>query len=376
MKKNILLISLLSLAILGCREKTDLDTLKDKKAKIEQEIKAKKTELKKTVAAIEKLTPKKEVHYPAVSTIEAQQGLFEHFFEVQGAIDADKNVIVTPEQGGKIISLPVKKGQYIRKGDVIARFDTQILVSNKTQLEEQLATAKYMYEKQLSLFDKGVGTEVALKQAEGQYKTLQKSIEVLNTQQGKSILTAPFSGYIDNVFPVVGAMAGPATPIVQLIGLNQLKIMADVSEDYLSALDKTSVVDVNFPAIDYQLKDLRISRIGKSVNPVNRTILIEVNIPKTAKNMVPNLMAAMKVRDYFAKDAIILPTHVILTNAKKQRFVFVVNEDHTVSEKIIKTGRSYKDKTEILEGLSSGDKVVDRGARKIVDGDRVEVRTM
>ncbi len=376
MKKNILLISLLSLAIFGCGKKTDLDTLKTKKAKIEQEIKAKKTELKKTVAAIEKLTPKKEVHYPAVSTIEAQQGLFEHFFEVQGAIDADKNVIVTPEQGGKIISLPVKKGQYIRKGDVIARFDTQILVSNKTQLEEQLATAKYMYEKQLSLFDKGVGTEVALKQAEGQYKTLQKSIEVLNTQQGKSILTAPFSGYIDNVFPVVGAMAGPATPIVQLIGLNQLKIMADVSEDYLSALDKTSVVDVNFPAIDYQLKDLRISRIGKSVNPVNRTILIEVNIPKTAKNMVPNLMAAMKVRDYFAKDAITLPTHVILTNAKKQRFVFVVNEDHTVSEKIIKTGRSYKDKTEILEGLSSGDKVVDRGARKIVDGDRVEVRTM
>lgn len=376
MNKQILLIIILALTFNSCREKTDIDELMSKKSEIQKTIKEKKIELKETIAEIEKLSPEKEIHYPAVSIIEAEQGLFEHFFEIQGAIDADKNIMVTPEQGGKIIDLPVKKGQYIRKGAIIARFDTQILASNKVQLEEQLATAKYMYDKQTKLFEEGVGTEIALKQAEGQYKTLQKSIDVLNTQQSKSILYAPFSGYIEKVFPVSGGMAGPSTPIIQLIGLNQLKIVAHVSENYLNSLDKSSMVNVNFPAIDKKMENLRITRIGKSINPVNRTILLEINIPKPTKKMVPNLMASMKIRDYHIEDAIIVPNHVILTNSKKEKFVFTVNDDNTVSERIIKIGKSYQNNTEVIEGLSKGVKVIDRGARKIVDGDRVEVRTI
>lgn len=377
MKNQFLFILLIVLTIFACKEKTDMDQLVAKKAEIEKEIQTKKSELKETIAQIEKLNPiEKKKYYPAVSVIEAEKGLFEHFFDIQGAIDADKNVMVTPEQGGKIISLPVKKGQFIKRGAVIAKFDTEILASNRAQLKEQLSTAKYMFDKQKRLFDKGVGTEIALKQAEGQYKTLQESINVLNTQQGKSVLVAPFSGYIENVFPVAGGMAGPSTPIIQLISLRNLKIVANVSENYLKSLDKTSVVNANFPAIDHQIENLKITRIGKSVNPVNRTILLEINIPKTTKKMVPNLMASMNIRDYHAEGAIMVPNHVILTNSKGKKFVFVVKGDSTVEEIIIEIGKSYNNKTEVLTGLSAGSKVVDRGARKIVSGDRVEVRSI
>ena len=166
MKKQILLILLITMTIIGCKEKTNLEQLVIKKTAIEKEIKTKKKELTETIAEIEKINPSiKTIHYPAVSVIETEQGLFEHFFDIQGAIDADKNIMVTPEMGGKITSLPVKKGQYIRKGETIATFDTEIIASNRIQLEEQLSTAKYMYDKQKRLFDKGVSTEIALKQA-------------------------------------------------------------------------------------------------------------------------------------------------------------------------------------------------------------------
>ena len=365
------------LIISGCREQTNVDLLSAKKSELESEIILLKEELKETIAALEKANPKNiEIRYPAVSVIESEQGMFEHFIEVQGAIDTDDNVIVTPEQGGKIVSLPVKKGQYIRRGATIAMFDTEILASNRSQLEEQLSTAKYMYDKQKTLFDKGVSTEIALKQAEGQYKSLLKSIDVLNTQQSKSVLVAPFSGYVEDVFSVVGGMANPSTPIVKLISLNTLKVVANVSENYLNSLSKSSKVDIFFPALNHHIRNLSISRIGKSVNPVNRTILIEINIPNPTKKMVPNLMATMNIRDYNSIDAVILPNHVILTNANRENFVFVVNDKQKVEEIIITTGRSYDNKTEVLEGLKKGMKVVDRGARKIVDGDRVEVRSL
>ena len=127
-------------------------------------------------------------------------------------------------------------------------------------------------------------------------------------------------------------------------------------------------------AIDYKMDNLRISRIGKSVNPVNRTIMVEINIPKANSKMIPNLMVIMKVRDYSVKDAVTLPSHVILTNSKRESFVFVVNADNTASERIVKLGKSYNERTEILEGLKAGETVIDRGARKVVEGDKVEIR--
>ena len=77
------------------------------------------------------------------------------------------------------------------------------------ELEEQRDLAKYMYDKQQSLYDKGVGTELALKQAEGQFRTLEQTIKSLKTQQGKFVVKAPFDGYVEQVFPVQGEMARP-----------------------------------------------------------------------------------------------------------------------------------------------------------------------
>ncbi len=390
MKKQFLYILFALAFVTSCKEKLNVSELEQKKndiakmlvdeqkalasqinkiSDLEQQIKDLDKELRKSGTI-----KSEEASSSVVSTLQSQSGPFEHYFEIQGAIDADKNIMVTPEMGGKIVSLPVRKGQFIQKGAVIATFDTEIINSNKKQLEEQLATAKYMYDKQKRLFDKGVSTEIALKQAEGQYNTLLKSMDILNTQASKSVLVAPFSGYIENVFPVAGGMAGPSTPVIQLIGMNSLKVVANVSENYLKTLNRSSLVDLDFPAIDFQLKNQKISRIGKSVNPVNRTIMLEVNIPKANKKMIPNLMAIMKVRDYSVPNAVTIPAHVILTNSDRENFVYVVNADNTVSERIVKVGKTYNDQVEILEGLKANETVVDRGARKVVEGDKVEIR--
>ena len=55
------------------------------------------------------------------------------------------------------------KGDQILKGSIIARINSDVVSSNMKELEEQRDLAKYMYDKQQSLYDKGVGTELALK---------------------------------------------------------------------------------------------------------------------------------------------------------------------------------------------------------------------
>jgi RND family efflux transporter MFP subunit len=234
--KNILYITLSSILLFSCGDKQD-------ETKAEE-----KTVVKKAT----------------ISTIKIKPQLFAHYFEVQGAIEAEKNVLVVPEVGGLIKTLPVKVGQNIKRGQTIATFDSDVVASNIEELKEQLDVAKYMYEKQQSLFDQGVGTEMALKQAEGQYKTLKQTLVSVQTQKGKFVLRSPFSGYVEEVFPVVGQVAGPGSPIIRLIDLSKMSVKADISESYLAKIDEKKIATLIFPALDNErLENLPIKRIGK-----------------------------------------------------------------------------------------------------------------
>ncbi len=364
-----------SLWLSSCGEESTLEQLKTKQATIEDDIQAKQKELFTIGEQISLLdTANAEaIVYPRVSVVELKTQVFNHFFEIQGSLEAEKNVMVVPEAGGLIKTLTVKEGQYISKGHTIASFDSEVIASNIKELEEQLELSKYMYEKQKSLMDQGVGTEINFKQAEGQYQSLQKTLSTLKTQKGKFVLKAPFSGYVEKVFPVLGEMAGPSSPIIQLIDLSSMKATANISEVYLRKLNTNSLVNVFFPALEIELEELPVKRIGKFVNPVNRTVMLEVNIPKPGDNMVPNLMTVMNVRDYRNEKAIVVPSSVILKDANQESYVYVLNKDDVAVQTPIKIGQSYSGETEVLKGLSAGDKVIDKGARKLVNGDIVTV---
>ena len=239
--KNLIYIAVFSSIAISCSgEKNSLNQLKKEKESLLTKLAEVNSKLAEVEQKIKELDTSLVKELPKVSTIETSLSPFEHYFEVQGAVTANKNVMVLPEVGGIIRSIKVDEGQFITQGQVIATFDSDVIVSNEKELEEQLKVAEYMYEKQKTLFEKGVGTELALKQAEGQYLTLKQTLQTIKTQQGKFVLKAPFSGYVEKVFPVVGQLAGPSTPIIQLVDLSDMKITADISESYLGNITKGS----------------------------------------------------------------------------------------------------------------------------------------
>ena len=372
--RTALTISIISagLFITGC--KTELEKLNSEKAGLETTLTTTKKDLKEINEKLAKLDSTEEQTFAGITTIQMEKMLFEHYFEIQGSVSTEKNVIVVPEVGGLITSFNVSEGQKINKGTVIASFDTRLIASNKQELNEQIELAQYMYDKQKSLFDQGVGTELAVKQAEGQLKTLQKTLGSLNTQQGKFKVTAPFTGYVEEVYTVKGQIAGPGSPIIRLVSLDKLTVRADVSEAYLSKLNKsTNRADVRFPALDFELNNLKLERIGNFINPVNRTVVVEVSLPKTEQNILPNLMAVLRIKDYADSNAIVIPSRVILRDLDQEPYVFVCIND-TVRERKITLGQSSGDVTEILDGVKVGEKVVDGGCRGVKNNQRVEVR--
>ena len=364
MKKQIIILTIFSVYLFqSCGEVGEgLENLKKERKIITTELSTLQTRLDEVDNQIAALDTTSIDEAKKVSVITINEDVFEHYFEIQGSVKADKNVIVIPEVGGLISEISVREGDQILKGSIIARINSDVVSSNMKELEEQRDLAKYMYDKQQSLYDKGVGTELALKQAEGQFRTIEQTIKSLKTQQGKFIVKAPFDGYVEQVFPVQGEMASPASPIIRLIALDKMSVKADISESYLRGINMNSAAQLRFPSLSLEpMKGLKLKRIGKFVNPVNRTITVEIAIPSKAEGIVPNLMSVLRIRDYVDSTALAVPTSVIRKDLETPSVYLIKNGQAIRTEVVL--GRSSGNYTVIESGISNGDKLVEKGLR-------------
>ena len=364
MKKQIIVLTIFSVYLFqSCGEVGEgIENLKKERKIITTELSTLQTRLDEVDNQIAALDTTSIDEAKKVSVITINEDVFEHYFEIQGSVKADKNVIVIPEVGGLISEISVREGDQILKGSIIARINSDVVSSNMKELEEQRDLAKYMYDKQQSLYDKGVGTELALKQAEGQFRTIEQTIKSLKTQQGKFIVKAPFDGYVEQVFPVQGEMASPASPIIRLIALDKMSVKADISESYLRGINLNSAAQLRFPSLSLEpIKGLKLKRIGKFVNPVNRTITVEIAIPTKAEGIVPNLMSVLRIRDYVYSTALAVPTSVIRKDLETPSVYLIKNGQAIRTEVVL--GRSSGNYTVIESGISDGSMLVDKGLR-------------
>ena len=235
--------------------------------------------------------------------------------------------------------------------------------------------ANTIYEKQKSLWDQKVGSEVQYLEAKTNLMSLERKLETLQSQLAMYNIKAPFDGIIDEIFGKVGEVASPAMPVLRIINLKEVYIKSDVSERYLGKIKVGDTAVINFPSLDISMKS-QISRIGNFINPGNRTFKIRFEIQNSDSKLKPNLLAEVNIMDYAKNQAIIIPTKVIQETPVGDEFVYVLkrNGSPRAEKHIIQSGFAYKGSVEIVEGLDAGDELIVQGGRSIKDGEIVEVK--
>ena len=376
--KKIIITSIAIITLFSCsNEKTenpDLQELTTKKTAILKSIDSLNSELRLVESQIVKLDSSAKLHL--VTLLPVKDTLFKHYLEIQGAVQADKNIIITPEMGGTITSIFVKDGQKVAAGQALVQLDDATLRNNIAQLKTQLALATTTFERQQRLWNDKIGSEMQYLQAKAQKESLESNLASLQSQAAKARITAPFSGTIDEIFPRIGELTGPQTPIVRLINLDKVYIEAEITEAYLPIVKKGTEVIVTFPTLNKEIVST-VAQVSNFINPENRSFKVQVNIPNKDKEIKPNLLSELKILDFTA-NGIVVPSHLIQQDQHGHDYVFVAQEKNNETEVIKKpvtTASEYKNDVYVSEGLSKNDTLVDEGARLVKAGDFVRVET-
>lgn len=355
----------------------DLASIQNKKAEVVKTLNTLQLELEELNQAIGKLD--KEQKFLLITSITAQEAPYAHYVSFQGTLETDQNIVMYPEIPALLKSVNVKEGQRVKKGDILAELSDSGMIDQLQQLEVQNGLAKTTFERQKRLWEQQIGSEMQYLQAEAQFKSLQKSISQMQDQVAKTKISAPFDGIVDHILADEGSSLAPGmTPVVRIINLDQMKVSASVPEIHLPNIQLGSKVNVEVPVLNRTF-EANINTVGNFINPNNRTFRVEIALKNTDGHLKPNMTAQLFINDYNNPEAILIPSKNILENQKGENYVYklqALSEDDKTYKAIktfVKLGKSSDNYTEVLEGISSGDQLVEDGIRLVEDQQRVKV---
>jgi len=355
-------------------EAGDFAALESKKKELSSSIQL----IEDSIAMIENALASDESYkkLPLITTIEVKDEEFKHYVEVQGTVSTDQDVVIYPEIQGMLKSVNVKMGDQVKAGQTLAVIDDGGIREQLAQAKEQLKLSKLTYERQKRLWEKEIGSEMDYLRAETSYNSLVAQVEQLEKTLAKSVVTAPYSGIVDEVPAELGQLMVPGqTPLLRLVNLDNMYINADLPEVYLPNVTVGKDVIVNLKVLGKEV-EAKVSKVGSYIKPSNRTFLVEVDIPNKDHMIKPNLTARLKINDYTSEKAILVPQSIINEDSDGNQYVYRVGTSGSskMVEKVnIITGKKGSESIEVTSGLASGDLLVMEGARIVKDGQEVKV---
>lgn len=358
--------------LVSCSSKTDkngeLRNLKQQRDKITKEI----AKLEKELAN----NPAKTLeHSVAVSIMKLKAEEFKHYIEVQGLIESDNNIMIPAESSGVVRKIYVKEGDKVRKGQVLAQIDSDIVVRTIAEVKTGLALATTVFERQQRLWDQKIGSEVQYLQAKTEKESLENKLSTLQKQLEMTRIVAPISGNIDAVDIKEGELAAAGKGVIRIVKVSELKIKAALSETYINDVKRGDMVNVNIPSIDKKYTQ-DISSVAKVIDPNNRTFNVELKVPKNTEGVKPNMLTVLTINDYTNEQAITVPMNVLQTTGSRV-FLFKAVEKNGkwyAKKVFVKAGKYYNNMIEITEGLNAGDVVVTFGFQQLGDGQLLDIK--
>ncbi|TKK68652.1 efflux RND transporter periplasmic adaptor subunit [Ilyomonas limi] len=383
MHKIITIVALFAVVLLAACGNNGDNTLQGKKKKLE-DLKAQQIKLNEDIAKLQadiaKLDPSaaQEAKAKLVAITTVQPDTFTHYIDLQGKVDAENIAYVTPQnQGGQVQAIYVKQGDYVKKGQLLMKLNNEAATTQLGPLQVQLNNAEDILRRRQTLWQQGIGTEVELTNARATVEGLQKQINAINVQLGQYNVYAPMSGVAETVNIKVGETFSPQTATIagiQIVNISNLKVTANVPENYLGQVKEGSNIRISFPDINKTI-NAKVSLTGKVIDPNSRSFYIEAHLPSD-NSFHPNQIAVVQIQDYSNKGAITVPVNTLQTDEEGKFVLVAVNENGKLiaRKRTVAMGKMYDDTLEITSGLQPGDQIITQGYQGLYDGQLITTK--
>lgn len=319
--------------------------------------------------------------------------------QLTGSVTATEDAVVYAKVPERLERLNVRVGDRVSRNQIIAvqysAISAQALLAAQAaaaNAEAQLQLARTEFERMERLHKQRAVSNQQLQQISTQLKAAEAAnaaslaqVSQAKEQLANSNASAPFNGIVSAIFVEENQMLQAGQPIAQVINPTSMKAKPRISGKDISRIKQGQIVNVVIPSLDNKNYNGKISNINRSLDPVSKTLEVEI----TFSNADQNLRSGMYGEFYVATDSVIntivIPENALLSQTEvrinretgvqetiKKYFVLIVEAGKAVSKEVT-VGLPGDGRIEILTGLNYGDNVIVTGNNIVRNGQPVNI---
>lgn len=293
------------------------------------------------------------------------------YLDLPGTSRPGKIVNVPVELGGKIVAIPAREGELIRKGEVILRLDDSILKAEVSRARAQADFDKKTLERTAMLLEKGVTNHNSLDEIQSRYAVSSAALEMAETNLAKTVVYSPYSGILNDLPVEPGEFVQEGATIAQIVEIDALKVEIQVPEKEVEYLRKGSTMSIISSNSDKPLCYGTLTYISEVADPGTRTVKAEISVDNRNGVLRSGQIVRARLNRRSLRNAVMIPLASVIP-LENGKVVFIAS-DGVAERRDVELGVMKGNKVHILSGLSKGDQLIIKGHRLVGPGQKITI---
>lgn len=317
--------------------------------------------------------------------------------QFNGRVEAIEAVDIRARVQGFLRAVDFTDGQAVKQGDTLFEIEPDQFQAAVASAEAQVSraeasrnSAERTLARNKELFGQRTVSQSALDQAQAAFDiavadvhVAQAALQTAKLNLSYTRITAPISGRIGKPAFTQGNLVGPESGVLaRIVSLDPIRVAFSITEGFLVTLRQRAAQQkaIDPSALDFSLRLAngtdyaqpgKLDYVENEVDPQTGTVATRLIFPNPNHILVPGQFVTVYVREKNAPRLPVVPQSGVLQD-REGRYVYLLNDDDTVSQRRIETGARVNAGWAVTKGLSGGEQVVSQGVQRLANGMKVQ----
>lgn len=306
---------------------------------------------------------------PPLATAKVEFREVDQTYAVEALIEASKQATVSAQISGRVVEIKFDAGDFVQKGQVIARIDeretTQALAGSQAQVAQaqaNLQNAKATFERSRQLFEKKFLSQAALDKAQADFQAAQAQTQATQAGAGQAAIAhgyatvvAPYSGVVAARLVELGEMASPGKPLMSVFDPRDLRAVANIPQYKLAEVRRAPRAKIEFPALAKWITARNIT-VLPSADAKTHATRVRLDLQEDLRDIYPGMFA----RAHFTVGRVktLLAPSAAVVRRSEITAVYVADVKGGIALRQVRLGEPVgQGEVEVLAGLTPGETV-------------------
>ena len=292
-------------------------------------------------------------------------------------IEAERQVTIHAESTGRLVDLEVEEGDFVKKGQVLARIRFDAQTTSLLRANTSLDKARSDYERAEQLYNEKVLGQEELLKAKNALEIAKLDLSDRSREMRNTKVTAPFAGTITQRKVTAGAFVNNAAELLTIVDFTTLVARVFVPEKQLDRIEVGQDAEVVGKAARGRKGEGKIVRIAPTIDAATGTVKVTVSLPAALAGphaFLPGMYAEVTLRTDSRSDVALVPKSAVVRD-EEQTYLFTVTGDAKtgfLAKRVrVETGLTDPERIEIVKGLAAGEPVIVAGQTGLKEGAKV-----